>query len=63
MLRTKNECHRSIGFETEDFLSFFTRYSRGGCLDQVTQLLCINFHSHGPISFHIKGGVSIRPFS
>ena len=32
----------------------FTIYGHGGHLGHVTLLICINVHSHAPISFHMK---------
>ena len=56
MLHTKFQGHRSIGSGVEDFLKVFTIYGHGGHLGHVTLLICINFHSHAPISFHMKFG-------
>ena len=55
MLHSKFQGHRSINSE-EDFLRFFTIYGHGGHLGHLTLLICINFHSHSPISFHEKFG-------
>ena len=53
MLHTKFPGHWSIGFGEEDFLRFFTIYGHGGHVGHVTQLICINFHSYSPSSFHM----------
>ena len=55
MLHTKFQGHHSIG-SGEDFLKVFTIYGRGGDVGIVTQLICINFHSHSPSSFHMNFG-------
>ena len=55
MLHTKFQGHRSIG-SGEDFLKVFIIYGHGGHLGHVTLFICINFHSHSPISFHEKFG-------
>ena len=56
MLHTKFQGNQSIGSGEEDCLSFFTIYGHGGHLGHVTLFICINFHSHSPISFHMKFG-------
>ena len=56
MLHTKFQGHRSIGIGVEDFLKVFTIYGHGGHLGHVTLLICINFHSHAPISLYMKFG-------
>ena len=33
------------------FFKVFTIYGHGGHVGHVTQLICINFHSHSPLSF------------
>ena len=33
------------------FFKVFTIYGHGGHVDHVTQLICINFHSHSPLNF------------
>ena len=38
------------------FLYIFTIYGHGGHVGHVTQLMCINFHSHSPFSFHMSFG-------
>ena len=53
MLHTKLQCQRSIGSGEEDFFQVFTIY---GYVGHVTQLICINFHSHSPLSFHMSFG-------
>ena len=55
MLHTKFQGHQFIG-SGEDFFKVFTIYGHGGHLGHVTLLICINFHSHVPISFHMKVG-------
>ena len=56
MLHTKFQGHWSIGSGEEDFLKVFTIYGHGGHVGHVTQLICINFHSHSPSSFHMTFG-------
>ena len=34
----------------------FTIYGHGGHVGHVTQLICINFHSHSHFSFHMSFG-------
>ena len=36
------------------FFKVFTIHVHGGHVGHVTQLICINFHSHSPLSFHIS---------
>ena len=38
------------------FFKIFTIYGHGGNVGHVTQLICINFHFHSPISFHMSFG-------
>ena len=56
MLHTKFQGHWSIGSGEEDFFKVFTIYGHGGHVGHVTQLICINFHSHSPSSFHMNFG-------
>ena len=56
MLYTKLQGHRSIGSGEEDFFKVFTIYGHGGHIGHVTQLICINFHSYSPSSFHMNFG-------
>ena len=56
MLHTTFQGHRFIGSGEEDFLKVFTIYGHGGHLGHVTLFICINFHSHVSISFHMKFG-------
>ena len=56
MLHTKFQGHWSIGSGEEDFFKVFTLYGYGGHVGHVTQLICINFHSHYPSSFHMNFG-------
>ena len=56
MLHTKFQSHRFIGSGEENFFKVFTIYGHGGHLGHVTLLICINFHSHVSISFHMKLG-------
>ena len=56
MLHTKFKGHRSIGSGEEVFFKVFTIYGHGGHPGYVTQLICINFHSHSPLSFHMNFG-------
>ena len=60
MLHTKFQGHWSIGSGEEDFLKFFTNDGHDSHVGHVTQLICINFHSHSPLSFHMSFG-SISP--
>ena len=54
MLHTKFQGHRSIDSE-KDFFKVFI-YGHGGHDDHVTQLICINFYSYSPSSFHMNFG-------
>ena len=54
MLLTKFQGHRSSGSGEEDFLIYI--YGHGGHVGHVTQLICINFHSYSPSSFHMNFG-------
>ena len=54
MLHTKFQDHQSIG-SGEDF-KVFTIYGHGGHVGHVTLLICISFHSHSPLSFHMSFG-------
>ena len=54
MLHTKFQGHQLIGSGEEDSFKVFTIYGHGGHVGYVTQLICINFHSHSPISFHMS---------
>ena len=56
MLHTKFQCHQSIGSGEEDFFKVFTIYRHAGHVGDVTQLICINFHSNSPLSFHMSFG-------
>ena len=56
MLHIKFQGHRSSGSGEEHFLRFFTIYGHGGHVGHVTQLICINFHSFSPSSFHMNFG-------
>ena len=38
------------------FFKVFTIYGHGGHVGHVTQLICINFHSNSPLSFHMSLG-------
>ena len=42
-----------LALEEKNFTSF-SIYGNGGHLGHVTQLICINFHSHSPISMYMK---------
>ena len=48
MLHTKFQGHRSIASGEVYFLRFLPY------MGMVTQLICINFHSHSPLSFHMS---------
>ena len=55
MLPTKFQGHQTIGSGEEDlFFKVFTIYGHGGHVGHVTQLICINFHTHSPASFHMN---------
>ena len=56
MLHTKFQGHWSIGSGEEDFFKVFIIYGHGGHLGNVTQLICINFHFHSILSFHMSFG-------
>ena len=56
MLHIKFQGHRSTGSGEEDFFKVFTIYGHGGHVGHVTQLICINFHSFSPSSFHMNFG-------
>ena len=56
MLHTKFQGHGSIGSGEEDFFKVFTIFGHGSHVGHVTQLICINFHSYSPSSFHMKFG-------
>ena len=56
MLHTKFQGHQFIGSGEEDFFKDFTIYGHGGHVGHVTQLICINFHSYFPSSFHMNFG-------
>ena len=55
MLLTKFQDHRSIG-SGEDFLRFLPYIRHGGHAGHVTLLICISFHSHSPLNFHMSFG-------
>ena len=38
------------------FLRFLPYIGHGSHVGHVTQLICINFHSHAPLSFHMNFG-------
>ena len=56
MLHTKFQGHGSIGSGEEEFFKVFTIYGHGSHVDPVTKLICINFHSYSPSSFHMIFG-------
>ena len=58
MLHTKFQGHQSIGSGEEDF-KVFTIYGHGGHVGRVAQLICINFHSYSPLSFHTNFGFKL----
>ena len=55
MLHTKFLGHQSFG-SGEDFFKVFTIYGHGGHIGRVTLLICINFQSYSPSSFHVNFG-------
>ena len=56
MLHTKFQGHQSIGSGEEDFFKVFIIYGHDSHVGYVTQLICINFYSHAPSSFHMNFG-------
>ena len=56
MLHTEFYGHQFIASGEEDFFKYFTIYGHGGHVGHVTQLICISFHSHSPLSFHMSFG-------
>ena len=56
MLHTKFQGHWSIASGEEHFFKVFNIYGQGGHVGHVTKLICINFHSHSPLSFHMSFG-------
>ena len=50
-VHTKFQGHWSIGSEEEDLLRFLPYMGIRGHLGHVTQLICVNFHSHSPLGF------------
>ena len=59
MIHTTFQGYQSSG-SGEDFLRFYTLYGHGGHVGYVIKLICINFQSHSPLSFHMNFGF-IRP--
>ena len=53
MLHTKFQGHWSVGSGDEAFFNVCTIYGHGGLVGHVTQIICINFHSYSPSSFHM----------
>ena len=56
MLHTKFQGHRSISSGEEHFFNVYTIYGHGGHVGYVTQLICMNVHSHSPLSFILTLG-------
>ena len=56
MPHTKFQGHWSIVSGEEDFLTVFTIYRHCGHVGHVTQLICINYHSHSHFTFHMNFG-------
>ena len=56
MLHNKFQGHGSTGSGEEDFFMVFTIYGHGSHVGHMTQLICINFHSYSPSSFHMNFG-------
>ena len=56
MLYIKLQGHRSIGSGEEDFLRVLPYMDMAVMFGHVTQLIYINFHSHSPLSFHMRFG-------
>ena len=54
-IQAKRKHFRSSG-SGEDFFKVFTIDGQGGHVGHVTQLICMNFHSHFPGSFHMNFG-------
>ena len=57
MLHTKFQGHWSIASGEEDFFKVFNIYGHGSHVGHVIQLICINFHSHSPLSCNMSLGV------
>ena len=57
MLPTKSQGHQTTGSGEEDFFKVFTIYGHGGHVSHVTQLICIDLHSHAPSSFNMNFGL------
>ena len=57
MFHNKFQGHWSTGSGEEDFFKVFTIYGHGGHVGHVTQLICINFYSYSPSSFHMNFGL------
>ena len=55
MLHTKFQGHRYISSGEVDFLRFLPQ-GHDGYVGHVTHVICINFHSHSPLSFHVNFG-------
>ena len=56
MLHTKFQGHWSIGSGEKDFFKVVTIYGHGSHVGHETQLICTNFHSYSPSSFHMNFG-------
>ena len=54
MLPIKFQGHQTIGSGEKRSFKVFTIYGHGGHVGHVTQLICMNFHSHAPSSFHMN---------
>ena len=59
MLHTKFQGHRCVDSGEEDFFMVFTIYGHGGHVGHVTQLICLSFHSHSSLSFHMSFGFKL----
>ena len=56
MTHTKFQGHWSIGSGEEVFLKFLPYMGMVPHVGYIFQLICINFHSHSPLSFHMSFG-------
>ena len=52
----KFQGHRYIGSGEEDFFKVCSIYGHDGHVGHVNLFICISFHSHSPLSFHMSFG-------
>ena len=62
MLHIKFQGHWSLGSGEEDFFKVLSIYGHGGHVGHVTHLICVNFHSNSPSSFHMNFGSKLPNF-